>query len=132
MTTRGTILIADDETHIVQVLSLKFRNAGFEVFEAHDGEEALEIARRVRPDVVVADFQMPFMNGAELAKALSLDPGLCEVPVMILTARGWGIDEAIASIPNVRHVESKPFSPRAVLTLIEGMVTEGSGSRKAA
>ncbi len=132
MTTQSRILVADDETHIVQVLSLKFRNAGFEVFEAHDGEEALELARRVRPDVVVTDYQMPFMNGGELAEALLKEPGLCEVPVMILTARGWGIDEVIASMPNVRHVQSKPFSPRAVLTMVEQMVDERSGSRKAA
>ncbi len=132
MTTHRRILVADDETHIVQVLSLKFRNAGFEVFEAHDGEEALELARRVRPDVVVTDYQMPFMNGGELAEALSKDPALHDVPVMILTARGWGIDEAIASIPNVRHVQSKPFSPRAVLTMVEQMADERTGSRKAA
>ena len=75
---RGRILVADDETHIVQVLALKFRNAGHEVFEAHDGEEALELARRMSPDAVVTDYQMPFMNGAELAEALSRDPGLCE------------------------------------------------------
>ena len=63
------ILVADDEVHIVQVLALKFRNAGLEVFEARDGEEALEIARRVRPHAVVTDLQMPFMSGTELAGA---------------------------------------------------------------
>jgi two-component system alkaline phosphatase synthesis response regulator PhoP len=128
----GRILVADDETHIVQVLALKFRNAGYEVFEAHDGEEALDLARRTAPDVVVTDYQMPFMNGAELAEALSLDPNLCDVPVMILTARGWGLDETIASIPNIRHVESKPFSPRAVLTMVEQMIDESRQGRKAA
>jgi CheY-like chemotaxis protein len=116
----------------VQVLALKFRNAGYEVFEAHDGEEALDLARRTAPDVVVTDYQMPFMNGAELAEALSLDPNLCDVPVMILTARGWGLDETIASIPNIRHVESKPFSPRAVLTMVEQMIDESRQGRKAA
>ncbi len=130
--TRGRILVADDETHIVQVLALKFRNAGHEVFEAHDGEEALDLARRMSPDVVVTDYQMPFMNGAELAEALSKDPVLCNVPVMILTARGWGLDETIASIPNIMHVESKPFSPRGVLTMVEQMIDARKEGRKAA
>ena len=63
------ILVADDESHIVQVLALKFRNAGHDVIEATDGEEALDLVRGHRPDVVVTDMQMPFMNGIELAGA---------------------------------------------------------------
>lgn len=132
MTTHGRILVADDETHIVQVLSLKFRNAGLEVFEAGDGEEALELARRVRPDVVVTDLQMPFMTGAELAVAMAGEPELRDVPIMILTARGWCLDESIAASPNVRHVESKPFSPRAVLTMVAQMLEERQRARDAA
>ena len=82
------ILVADDESHIVQVLALKFRNAGHDVMEASDGEEALELVRRHRPDVVVTDMQMPFMNGIELARALLSDPETASIPVLILTARG--------------------------------------------
>ena len=69
---------ADDETHIVQVLALKFRNAGHDVLEASDGEEALQLAREYTPDVIVTDVQMPFMNGIELAAgALLADSRLC-------------------------------------------------------
>ena len=57
------ILVVDDEAHIVQVLTLKLRNAGYEVLTAADGEEALDLARRERPDLVVTDFQP-----SELAK----------------------------------------------------------------
>lgn len=126
------VLVADDEVHIVQVLALKFRNAGLEVFEARDGEEALEIARRVRPHAVVTDLQMPFMSGTELAGAMAEDPDLADVPVMILTARGWGLDEATSALPNVKAVESKPFSPRAVLALVQGMMSACPEGKKAA
>ncbi len=125
------VLVADDETHIVQVLSLKFRNAGMEVIEAGDGEEALDLARRMSPDAIVTDLQMPFMTGSELASELASDPELASIPVMILTARGWGLDETIASLPNIKSVESKPFSPRAILSIVNGMIAE-SGRRKRA
>lgn len=111
----GRVLVADDETHIVQVLALKFRNAGLEVLEASDGEEALNIARDAELDVIVTDVQMPFMTGIELAEALMRDSDLKDVPVLVLTARGWSMDERLRGLPNVRAVLNKPFSPREVL-----------------
>ena len=126
------VLVADDEIHIVQVLALKFRNAGMEVIEASDGEEALDLVRRMSPDVVVTDLQMPFKTGSELASEMASDPALAHIPVMILTARGWGLDETIASLPNIRSVESKPFSPRAVLSIVNRMVADSGRGRKAA
>lgn len=116
------ILVADDESHIVQVLALKFRNAGHDVIEASDGEEALDLVRGHRPDVVVTDMQMPFMNGIELAGAMLDDPATASIPVLILTARGWAMDECIATLSNVKSVQSKPFSPREILSLVEGLV----------
>ena len=120
------ILVADDESHIVQVLALKFRNAGHDVIEATDGEEALDLVRGHRPDVVVTDMQMPFMNGIELAGAMLDDPATASIPVLILTARGWAMDECIATLSNVRSVQSKPFSPREILSLVEGLVDSGT------
>ena len=118
------ILVADDESHIVQVLALKFRNAGHDVMEASDGEEALELVRQHRPDVVVTDMQMPFMNGIELAGALLSDAETASIPVLILTARGWSMDDCIATLSNVKSVESKPFSPREILSLVEGLMDD--------
>lgn len=116
------ILVADDESHIVQVLALKFRNAGHDVIEANDGEEALDLVRKHRPDVLVTDMQMPFMNGIELAGALLDDPSTASIPVVVLTARGWAMDDCIATLSNVKSVESKPFSPREILSLVENLV----------
>ena len=116
------ILVADDESHIVQVLALKFRNAGHDVIEANDGEEALDLVRKHRPDVLVTDMQMPFMNGIELAGAMLDDPSTASIPVVVLTARGWSMDECIATLSNVKSVESKPFSPREILSLVENLV----------
>ena len=120
------ILVADDESHIVQVLALKFRNAGHDVIEATDGEEALDLVRGHLPDVVVTDMQMPFMNGIELAGAMLDNPATASIPVLILTARGWAMDECIATLSNVKSVQSKPFSPREILSLVEGLVDAGT------
>jgi two-component system alkaline phosphatase synthesis response regulator PhoP len=54
-----TILVADDETHILNVVSLKLRNAGFRVLTAHDGQEALDVAIAERPDLLITDFHKP-------------------------------------------------------------------------
>ena len=127
----GRVLVADDETHIVQVLALKFRNAGHEVLEASDGEEALQLAREFAPDVVVTDVQMPFMNGIELAAAMLEDARLCTLPVLVLTARGWAMDESLQGLSNVRTVLSKPFSPREVLATVEQLMHDDVGRRAA-
>ncbi len=118
------ILVADDESHIVQVLALKFRNAGHDVIEANDGEEALGLARQHQPDVLVTDMQMPFMNGMELAGALLDDARTSAIPVLVLTARGWAMDDCIATLSNVKSVQSKPFSPREILSLVEGLMSD--------
>src|SRR4051812_29870544 len=88
------ILIIDDEAHILQVLQLKLRNAGYEVVTAVDGEEGLEYAtrREQRPDLIITDFQMPYMTGLELCKALAGDPAVASIPVLMLTARGYALD----------------------------------------
>ena len=127
----GRVLVADDETHIVQVLALKFRNAGHEVLEASDGEEALQLAREFAPDVVVTDVQMPFMNGIELAAAMLEDARLCTLPVLVLTARGWSMDESLQGLSNGRTVLSKPFSPREVLATVEQLMHDDVGRRAA-
>lgn len=119
MTTNPRILVVDDEPHIVQVVSLKLRNAGYEVLSASDGEEALEMASENRPDLIVTDFQMPYMTGLELCQSLAKRPETRDIPVIILTARGYALDDGDLAAGNIRTVVSKPFSPRSILEQIE-------------
>ena len=112
------ILVIDDEAHIVQVLSLKLQNAGFEVLTATDGEEGFEIALKQQPALVITDFQMPYMTGLELCRALAAEPATARIPVIILTARGYALEPEDLVIGNIRDVLNKPFSPRAIVELI--------------
>ena len=126
MTLPHRILIVDDEAHILQVLSLKLRNAGYEVLTAVDGEEAFECATRTVPDLVITDFQMPYMTGLELCKALAGNGPTAAIPVLMLTARGYALDAQDLALGNIRDVLSKPFSPRAVVERVERVLAERS------
>ena len=79
------ILVIDDEAHIVQVLSLKLRNAGYEVLTASDGEEGYEVALKKQPQLIITDFQMPYMTGLELCKQLASNPATSGIPVLMLS-----------------------------------------------
>lgn len=115
------ILVVDDEAHILQVLSLKLRNAGHDVLTAVDGEEAFELACQELPDLIITDFQMPYMTGLELCRALADHGPTSQIPVLILTARGYALDDEDLEIGNIKGVISKPFSPRAVLQLVDDL-----------
>ena len=122
------ILIVDDEAHILQVLSLKLRNAGYEVLSAGDGEEGLELALKEVPDLIITDFQMPFMTGLEMCRVLATNEATKNIPVFFLTARGHSLSDDDISTGNIRHVVHKPFSPRAVLELVKSQLC-GSNTR---
>src|SRR6266496_2835371 len=86
------LLVVDDEPNIVELLSASLRYAGFEVRTAGSGEQALELARRYRPDLLVLDVMMPGLDGFGVLRRLRGDGE--RVPVLFLTARD-GTDDTI-------------------------------------
>lgn len=118
------ILVVDDEAHIRQVLILKLRNAGYELLTAGDGEEGLQVAIRETPDLVISDFQMPYMSGLEMCKAMKSEPKTSGIPVIMLTARGYAIEPDDLAACNIREVLSKPFSPRSILQQVQSILDE--------
>lgn len=110
-----TILLADDEAHITCVVSHKLRSAGFEVVTARDGEEAYELACRFMPSLVITDLQMPRMSGLELALKLRQTEATAATPVIMLTARGYILDEHDLAQTNIKCMMNKPFSAREVV-----------------
>ncbi|MCK6483877.1 MAG: response regulator [Phycisphaerae bacterium] len=116
---KRTVLVCDDEPHILHVVASKLRNAGFEVLTAEDGGEALELARAHHPHLVLTDCQMPELSGLELATLLHGQSDLAQVPVLMLTARGYSIAPADLEGTNIREVIPKPFSPREILQKVQ-------------
>lgn len=119
---KTTILLADDEAHITHVMARAVRSAGFDVVTAEDGEEAYELAVEHMPDLVVTDLQMPYMSGIDLAGKLRANPELCDVPVILLTARGYVVSEEAGQMENIRILIEKPFSAKNVLLHIQELL----------
>ncbi len=82
-----SVLVVDDESETRWLLHLMLRPAGFKVYEARDGREALEKINQNRPDVVLLDLMMPGMNGIDVCKHLRSDPETADLPIIMLTVR---------------------------------------------
>ena len=119
-----TILAVDDEAHILQVVSLKLRNAGFDVLTAKDGEEALELANTHPIHLLITDFQMPGMSGLELAAKLHGEPGRRHMPILLLTAHGLALEQVETARAGITIRLSKPFSPRELLETVQLLLQE--------
>lgn len=116
------ILIADDEVHIVNVISLKLRIAGLEVITAYDGLQALELAKSECPDLLIVDYQMPGLNGLEVCLQLRAEPSTVQIPTLMLTARGMDIDQDSITRAGINMLMAKPFSPRKLLSRVEELL----------
>ncbi len=118
-----TILVADDESHILHVVSLKLKNAGYRVLTARDGQEALEIAQQEKPDLLITDYHMPQLSGLELCRKLKQDPATAHIPAIMLTARGYELEPADTEQSGILRMLSKPFSPRHLLSTVEEVLS---------
>jgi two-component system phosphate regulon response regulator PhoB len=110
-----TILLADDEKPLRILVHTTLEGPDFEILEASDGLEALETARRVRPDLLVLDWMMPSLTGPEVARKLKGDPATADIPIIMLTAKGQKTDREFAIEAGISAYLVKPFSPLELL-----------------
>ena len=116
------VLVVDDEMHIVHVVAIKLRNNGYEVVTASNGAEAFEIACEEKPDIIVTDYQMPVMTGLELVEKLRGSETMRDIPVILLTARSFAIEDGKKEDLGISQCLSKPFSPKELLENIEDIL----------
>ncbi len=116
------ILVADDEAHILHVVSMKLANAGYEVVTAMDGEEVVEFCAADRPDLLILDYQMPLLSGTEAAARLREMDHMKDVPAIMLTARGFDIDREDMESARISVELAKPFSPRELLEAVQRLL----------
>ena len=107
-----TVLLVDDDPHIRQLLAFAFGKAGMATIEAGDGEEALVLAARSAPDLVVLDINMPRMDGLEVCRRLRAEG---DVPILFLSSRDDEIDRVLGIELGADDYVVKPFSPREVV-----------------
>jgi len=116
------VLVVDDEIHIVHVVAIKLRNNGYEVLTAGNGAEAFELACEEKPNIIVTDYQMPVMSGLEFVKKLRSSEATKDIPVILLTARSFAIEDEQKEDLKISQCLSKPFSPKELLEKIEDIL----------
>jgi DNA-binding response OmpR family regulator len=121
------ILLSDDEIHILRAMEFKLKKGGYEVEITCDGEQAWEAIQNRKPDLLITDCQMPRLSGLELINRLRNNPQTADIPVFMLTAKGYELSqELLFDQLRVLRVLAKPFSPRELLQDVDAVMQQGT------
>jgi DNA-binding response OmpR family regulator len=112
---RFKVLVVDDEPFICRSLSFVLRKGSYEVIQARDGQEALEMISRERPDLVFLDVMMPKISGFDVTRQVKADPDLRATKIVLLTAKGQDSDRQTGEEAGADAYMTKPFSPTKIL-----------------
>ncbi len=115
------ILIADDEPDILEILQFNLETAGFQVFIAKNGNEAIEAAKKHLPDLIILDVMMPYKNGIEVCNILRLQPAFKETLIVFLSALSDEITEVKGLETGADDYLTKPISPKILITKINAL-----------
>lgn len=116
------ILLVDDEPDILEFLSYNLAKEGYEVYTANTGKEALEIAKKIRPDLVILDVMMPEMDGIETCRELRQNNDLKNVLVAFLTARGEDYSQIAGFDAGADDYINKPIKPRVFVSRVKALL----------
>ncbi|OAB56694.1 two-component system response regulator [Phormidium willei BDU 130791] len=127
-----TVLIAEDEPFIVESLTFLLTKAGYRVASYGEGQAALSAIVEQRPDLVLLDVMLPGINGFDLLRQLRATPGVSDMPVLALTAKGQDADRLRMLELGANDFVTKPFSNKDLMTrigqLIDGEATDGASA----
>lgn len=121
-----TILVVDDEQDIVDLISYNLSKEGYEVATASNGTNAVELAQRLRPDLVILDIMMPGLDGFEVCRTLRQDPSMQSTAIVFLTAKAGEIDQILGLELGADDYIQKPISPRVLLARVKTIFRRGS------
>jgi len=134
---RETILVVEDDENIQQLVGYNLAKAGFHVLYADNGEQALSLIKRERPELIVLDLMLPGLSGFEICKLVRKDPKTKSLPIVMLTAKSEENDIAAGLDLGADDYITKPFSPKILVSRIkaalrrkEGLSEEGNGAKK--
>ncbi|HOO40071.1 MAG TPA: response regulator transcription factor [Syntrophales bacterium] len=117
-----TILVADDDQDIIDLVEFNLSREGFSVLAADNGWKALETAKKKRPDVVVLDWMMPEVDGLEVCRRLKQDPDTERIPIIMLTAKSDTLDKVLGLEMGADDYLTKPFHVRELLARIRALL----------
>ncbi len=118
----GPILVVDDEDDIRNLLLIQLQREGFSAIAASNGPDALEMARRVAPSLVILDLMLPGLSGTEVCRRLRAEPATRDVPIIMLSARSGEIDRVVGFEVGADDYVTKPFSARELLLRVRAVL----------
>jgi len=116
------ILLADDEPDILEILSFNLSNEGYKIFTAENGKEALDVAVKQLPDLIILDVMMPIMDGVETCERLRMDKRFKDTLIMFLSARGEDYSQVAAFESGADDYVTKPIKPRILNSKVKAML----------
>lgn len=116
------LLIVDDEDGVRALVRMTLDNGLYEIIEASEGLEALDLAREYHPDLVLLDVMLPDVSGMDVCRKIKDDPGLSSTTVVMLTARAQTSDVGDAEEAGADGYFTKPFSPIALTRKVESIL----------
>ena len=124
-----SILVVDDDPDIARFVEVNLRSAGYEVSVASDGEQALEKAGSLRPDLVLLDVMMPRIDGFEVAHRLRRNPQTSNTSIIMLTAKALATDKVLGLTAGADDYIIKPFDPIELLARVKGTLRRAKEMR---
>lgn len=117
------ILLVDDEKDLSYAVALQLEANNFEVLLAYDGQEALDKARKEKPDLIILDLMLPKIDGFKVCRMLKLDEKYKNIPIILFTARAQESDKEIGREVGADSYITKPFDPHEILSKINELLS---------
>jgi two-component system, OmpR family, alkaline phosphatase synthesis response regulator PhoP len=119
---KSKILVVDDEQHILELVEFNLNKEGYEIITAADGEKAIELAQKEKPDLIVLDIMLPKIDGLSVCRSLYADNNTNNIPILMLTARGEVLDKVLGLEMGADDYMTKPFSPRELVARVKAIL----------
>ena len=116
------ILLVDDEPDILEIISYSLESAGYKIYKANNGLEAIKIAKKIIPDLIIMDLMMPHMNGIDACDAIRKSDNLNDVIITFLSARGEDFSKIAGFEAGADDYITKPIKPKVLLSKIKALL----------
>jgi two-component system phosphate regulon response regulator PhoB len=116
------ILVVEDEPSIAELISINLTHAGYTVSRALQADEALQLLRNTKPDLVILDWMMPGKSGVQFARELRSSPATQAIPILMLTAKGEEADKVLGLDAGADDYVTKPFSPKELVARVKALL----------
>ena len=123
------ILLVDDEPDILEIISYSLESAGYKIYKANNGLEAIKIAKKIIPDLIIMDLMMPHMNGIDACDAIRKSDNLNDVIITFLSARGEDFSKIAGLEAGADDYITKPIKPKVLLSKVKALLRRKSSEQ---